>query len=322
MNTHFKYIFALPLLVVGLAACKVTNTYQSPDAPTDGLFRGDNITDTTTIASLPWKEVFSRYNLTKADCSRDFSKSRFANWLCPHSPGTSLLSTKWCGLHARSGCKYKYNQVRFSDVQDFGIRSNATQYQLGLSSTWEIDIWGRLGSARKAHLANLLQTEAGTRAVQSGIVSGIASLYYTIMALDQQLVIIEQTVTNWDTTVTTIRALKEAARVTEAAVVQSEAQRYATEVTIPNFKQRIREAENALSILLGIPPAAIKRNRLDHQSIVSILNTGIPAQLLANRPDVQQAEFAYRSAFELTNVARTSFYPSLTYHGICRFFEF
>ena len=168
----------------------------------------------------------------------------------------------------------------------------------------------------------MLQTEAGAKAVQSGIVSGIASLYYTIIALDQQLAIIEQTVRNWDTTVTTIRALKEAARVTEAAVVQSEAQRYATEVTIPNYKQRIREAENALSILLGIPPAAIKRNRLDQQSTVSILNTGVPAKLLANRPDVQQAEFAYRSAFELTNVARTSFYPSLTITGSAGFSSF
>ncbi|HEY0059265.1 MAG TPA: TolC family protein, partial [Flavisolibacter sp.] len=161
-------------------------------------------------------------------------------------------------------------------------------------------------------LASLLQTEAGARAVQTGIVSGIASLYYTLLALDQQLIITRQTVRNWDTTVTAMRALKEAARVTEAAVVQSEAQRYAAEVTIPDLVQRIRETENALSILMGAPPAGVNRGRIDEQPTIALLQSGIPAQLLANRPDVQQAEFAYRYAFELTNVARTAFYPALT----------
>jgi outer membrane protein TolC len=160
-----------------------------------------------------------------------------------------------------------------------------------------------------------LQTQAGARVVQTSIVSTIANFYYRLLALDEQLVITEQTVRNWDTTVTTMRALKEAAVVTEAAVVQSEAQRYAAAVTIPDLKQGIRETENALSVILGTPPSAISRSRLQDQRVAADLRTGLPAQLLANRPDVQQAEFAYRNAFELTNVARTAFYPALTISG-------
>ncbi|MCC7233625.1 MAG: TolC family protein, partial [Bacteroidia bacterium] len=127
--------------------------------------------------------------------------------------------------------------------------------------------------------------------------------------------ITQQTVNNWDSTVQTMKALKEAARVTEAAVVQSEAQRYAAEVTIPDLKQNIKETENALSILLGRPPSGIQRDSLERENNVTNLETGIPAQLLSNRPDVQQAEQNFRNYFELTNVARSYFYPSLTITG-------
>jgi outer membrane protein TolC len=83
-------------------------------------------------------------------------------------------------------------------------------------------------------------------------------------------------------------------------------------VTIPEIKQSIFEAENALSVLLGRNPGPIARGSLSEQEISSDLRTGIPAQLLANRPDVQEAEYHFRYGFELTNVARKYFYPSLT----------
>lgn len=316
MNKNFfKYLSFVALLVIGLASCKVTKTYQSPDVQTDGLFRDTNTADTTTIASLPWKEVFTDTILQQLiaqgisqnlDLQIAYTRIRQAQAYYEQSRAAFLPN-----LNANAGV----TKSRLSDAQGFGMRTDVTQYQLGISTAWEADIWGRLSSSRRANLASLLQTEAGARAIQTGIVSGIANLYYTLLALDQQLAITEQTVRNWDTTVNTMRALKVAARVTEAAVVQSEAQRYAAEVTIPDLKQNIREAENALSILLGVPPAAINRGRIEDQATVAVLQTGVPAQLLANRPDVQQAELAYRSAFELTNVARTAFYPSLTISG-------
>jgi multidrug efflux system outer membrane protein len=94
-------------------------------------------------------------------------------------------------------------------------------------------------------------------------------------------------------------------------VVQSEANRYALEVAMPDLKQRIRETENALSILLGRTPGRIRRSVVEEQVPITMLQTGVPAQLLSYRPDVQQAEYNFRYYFELTNVARTYFYPSL-----------
>ena len=316
MNRIFSKPLPLALvLLVVLASCKVTQPYQTREVRSDGFFRGGNTADTNSIATLSWQQFFADTALQRLigegvnqnlDLQIAYTRIRQAEAYYQQSRAAFLPTLN---------SNLSVTESKLSEAQGFGIRTSATQFQLGLSSSWELDIWGRLSSSRRASFASLLQTEAAARAIQTRIVSSIANLYYTLLALDQQLAITEQTVRNWDTTVTTMRALKEAAIVTEAAVVQSEAQRYAAEVTIPDLKQSIREVENAISILLGTPPGTVLRSRLEVQPMVTVLQTGVPAQLLANRPDVQQAEAAYRYAFELTNVARTAFYPSLSITG-------
>lgn len=307
----FSYFFIFAFAGLILASCKVTQPYKSPVVSTDSLFRDVATKDTTTIANVHWNEIFTdtilqgliqegiRHN---PDLLVAYTRIQQSQAYYRQS-GAAFLPA----LNANAGV----TSSRFSNAQGLGV-SGATQYQVGLSSSWEADIWGKLNSNKKASLANLLQTEAAARAVQTNLISTIANYYYALLALDQQLLITRQTVNNWDTTVQTMRALKEAARVTEAAVVQSEAQRYAAEVTIPDLKQSIKETENALSILIGSSPAAVKRGKLQDQSFTEMVQTGVPAQLLANRPDVQQAELNFRYYFELTNVARTYFYPSLS----------
>jgi hypothetical protein len=282
--TFLRYIFFVLLITLVVASCKVTHSYQSPDVSTTGLYRDSVSADTNTIANLRWNEV-----LLTLHCNHLLEKVLIEIWIC------ELLLRVW-SRHRLSTCKAgaaflptingntSIARSKFSAGQGFGARPSITQYQFGLTSGWEADIWGRLGANRRASLANFLQSEAAVRAVQTSVVSSIANFYYLLLALDQQLLITRQTVSNWDTTVTTMRALKEAARVTEAAVVQSEAQRYGAEVTIPDLKQRIRETEHALSIILGRAPAGIGRGRLEDQQPIGVLQTGVPAQLLANRP--------------------------------------
>ena len=315
MNKPSKFTLAFSVSFIILSSCKVTKPYQTPAVQYNDSFRGGATGDTTTMAILRWREVFTDTILQgliekgisqNLDLQMAYSRIRQAQSYYKQSRAAFLPA-----IDANAGA----SRTRLSKAQGFGVVSNFTEYQLGISAAWEADIWGRLSSTKRASRASLLQTEAGARAIQSEIVSNIASLYYTLLSLDQQLIITRQTVRNWDTTVTTMRSLLEGARVTEAAVVQSLAQRYAAEVTIPDLIQRIQQAENALSILLGMPPADVTRSRLADQSTLPILNTGIPLQLLGNRPDVQEAEQAYRYAFELTNVARTAFYPSLTISG-------
>jgi outer membrane protein, multidrug efflux system len=303
-----RYLVILCFISIVLS-CKVTRPYNQLEVTRGDLFRGTTGEDTNSIVSLPWNEIFTDTILQQLirtginqnfDLQMAFTRITQAEAYYRQSRAAFLPTIDANGTTTIS---------KFPEALSFG--RPPTQYQLGLTAGWEIDIWGRLRSARRANLANLLQSQTAARAVQTGMVASIANLYYALMALDQQLAITEETVRNWDTTVQTMRALKEAARVTEAAVVQSEAQRYAAEVTIPDLRQSIRETEHAISILTGASPAAVPRSRLAEQPVIDVLEVGVPAQLLANRPDVQQAELNYRYFFELTNAARTYFYPSL-----------
>lgn len=314
-NKIFKYLFFVSIAAVVLASCKVTQPYNTPTVSANNLYRDVTTTDTNTIANLRWNELFTDTTLQRLiaegiaqnlDLKITYTRIQQAQAYYLQSGAAFLPS-----LNANADVSV----AKLSEVQGFGIRNSSTQYQLGVSSGWEADIWGKLRSSRNANLAGLLESHAASRAVQTGLVAGIANYYYLLLALDQQLAITQQTVSNWDTTVQTMRALKEAARVTEAAVVQSEAQRYAAEVTIPDLKQSIKETENALNILLGSAPTGISRGNLQGQETVGVLQTGVPAQLLSHRPDVQQAELNFRYLFELTNVARTYFYPSLNITG-------
>lgn len=310
----FNYFLFVSLVGLFFSSCAVTKPYEAPVVVVDSLYRDIASADTNTIAQLKWKDFFSDVYLqdliekgvsNNLDLKVAMERIAQANAYFDQS-GAAFLPT----LNANAGVSAN----RLSDVQN-PLKRNVMQYQLGLAAGWELDIWGKLKSSKRASFANLLQTEAASRAVQTGIVAGVANYYYLLVALDQQLSITEETVVNWDITVETLKALKEAAKVTEAAVVQSRAQRYAAEVTIPDLKQRIKETENSLSILLGMPPSKITRGTLEDQNIQNDLNVGIPAQLLGYRPDVQQAEYNFRYYFELTNVARTYFYPSLNITG-------
>ena len=312
---QLKYLLFISLIALITGACNVTRPYRPPSVNTTGLFRDASVADTNTIANLPYSQVFTDtilQSLIAEGISRNLNLQIAFTRI---QQAQSYYLQSGAAFFPTLNSNAQVTESKLSTVQGFGIRTSATQFQLGLTSSWEANIWGRLTSARRASLASLLQSEAAARAVQTGIVASIANYYYSLLALDQQLAITQQTVNNWDTTVQTMMALKEAAVVTGAAVVQSQASRYAAEVTIPDLKRNIRETENALSIVLGRPPGSIARTNIDVQAPVTLLQTGVPAQLLANRPDVQEAENNFRYSFEQVNIARASFYPTLVISG-------
>lgn len=298
--------FALAILAT---SCAVTKTYQTPAVDTKDLYRNEASTDTTNFANLHWTDVF------KDTLLQDLIREGIAN----------NLDLKTAYSRVRQAQAY-FEQSRFSFLPNLntdassenGIASNKTStpsnirvYQLVANASWEVDLWGKLKSSKRASLASLLQSEAYSRMVQTDLVSGIANYYYILLGLDQELMITQQSVKNWISIVDVMKSLKDADVVTEAAVVQSEASRYAADVTIPDLKLSIRQTENALSVLLGRMPDSIERGKLFEQIPTALLQTGVPSQLLSNRPDVEAAELNFRYNFEMTNVARSYFYPSL-----------
>ncbi|GAA3651166.1 TolC family protein [Flavivirga jejuensis] len=301
-----------------LNSCGVINKrYVTPDAKFSESYRDTVVQDTTSMATLHWKEIISDsilQELIKEGLQNNLDlKTALENI---NQAQASLVQAKLSFLPSLEGSaqvsKSKTSQALLNSGSVNGTNINTTSYLGQLSSSWEIDVWGKLRSNKRSVLASFLKTEAATRAVETQLISDIAVAYYNLLALDAQLEITKETLQNRIGDQETMKLLKESAIVDGAAVVQSESSRYEIEASIPDIELSILQEENALSILLGRVPGAIERSSLEKQTAYADLKIGLPASLLRNRPDIQEAEMAFRTAFEDVNLAKTYFYPSLT----------
>lgn len=295
--------------IAALAGCATESYSPPPTISTEALFRTDApLQDDRSIAELPWQELFSDEPL-RALIARGIEQNLDLKIALARieAAEANLTQSRWA-FAPTAQLDASYSVSKQPTLQNRSIRFA----QLTASSAWELDIWGKLRSAKRAAEADLESSWAVRRAVQTQLIADIATAYYTLLAYDRQLAVTEEALRIRIEDVETVKALKEGAVLTGADVVQSEANRYAAEVAIPDIKRNIRELENALALLLAEPSHTIARSTLDAQAPIAQLTIGVPAKLLANRPDVQAAELAFRSAFELTNVARTYFYPALT----------
>ena len=187
----------------------------------------------------------------------------------------------------------------------------AKAYSTPLSASWEVDLFGKLLNASRSQKTAYLQSEFSRQAVRSQIICGVANLYYTLLMLDRQVEITAENVDINKENVRAMEAMKEAGMTTEAAVAQSRAVYHQVEASLIDLKRQVRETENALAVLLAKAPQSIDRGTLDEQVFPDDLTTGVPLQLLENRPDVKIAEMTLASAYYTTNQARAAFYPGL-----------
>lgn len=251
MNGRNSIYILLSFILAGcITACRITKPYQPPAITENNLYRDVNTTDTNSIARVHWKEIFTDTLLQQliATGIRNNLDLQVA-WSRMRQAEATYAQSRQALYPAVSG-NVSAAYAGASNQQRTGRTVIPQQYNAGLAATWEADIWGKLRSNKRAGLAALLQATANARAVQTGLIASIATNYYNLMALDQQLTITQQTVVNWQATVEVMKELKKGDVVTGAAVVQSEASRYAAEVTIPDLKQSIRETENQLNLLL------------------------------------------------------------------------
>ncbi|QGK73669.1 efflux transporter outer membrane subunit [Flavobacterium sp. SLB02] len=316
--THSSNKYILMVITVTLLSACVTKKYERPKTlSTDNLYRDQTSADSTTIANMPWQTVFKDQKLNaliQKGLDQNLNlKNAIENIVQARA---TLRQTKLAYYPTldfdANATRNKQSKAALNFPAGININTLTTTYKMGLSTSWEADIWGKLSSSKRAALATYLSTDAAKQAVQTQLISDIANNYFLLLSYDKQLEITKSTLESRIKNVEVIKALKEGAIVTGASVVQSEANQHAAEVLIPDLKRSIRETENALNILLGQPSGPIERGVLGEQVIPEKIAIGLPAQLLENRPDVRQAEFDFRTAFETTNMAKTYFYPSLT----------
>ena len=313
-KTHIICAVGLALM---LGSCNVYKSYTRPEVSTEGLYRDpqsatDTLrSDTVSVGNLPWREVFTdpalqtlieqglerNANLQTARLNIEQAEASLRSARLAYTPSLNLAP-----------------QGGVTTLLD-GSKSMWT-WSAPAAFSWEVDLFGKLLNAKRAAKAQLMQSVAYRQAVQTQLIAGIANYYYTLLMLDRQLEISQHTAQLWRENVETMRALKQGSTsVTEAAVVQSEANCYSIEASIPELERQIREAENALSLLLYEAPQQIHRGAWSAIALPEMMQAGVPIQLLANRPDVKAAEMTLASAFYGTAAARAAFYPSLTLSG-------
>jgi multidrug efflux system outer membrane protein len=315
MKNKIYKVALLVLTVTVMQSCFVAKDYKRPELKTADLYRNEVVsTDTTSLANVSWDKIFTD-PLLQSYISKGLQNNldiRIAMQNIVAAQATMKQGKAGYFPSLSVGTDWTHQELsKNSQFGAFLADRSTNQYQLSGNFSWEADIWGKIRSNKRATNAAYLQTTAVNQAIKTQLIANIATVYYQLLSVDAQIKVAEETLINRDKSVETIIALKKAGNVTEVGVKQTEAQKYATQIIIADLKNNIIILENTMSILLGESSGKIERNTFESQSMQPAITLGVPASLLRNRPDVIAAEYNLITNFEMTNVAKSGFYPTL-----------
>lgn len=315
MKRIISYTVCGILLATTLNSCHIYKKYERPDMDVQGLFR-DTVSVTDTLAAdslnigdLPWTDIFTDPIL------QDLIRQGLENNSDLRTAMLQVESAQASFRAAQLAFLPSLNLTPQGGVSSFDGSKGTWTYNVPVSASWEIDIFGRVLNSKRNAKAALMQSRAYQQAVRTQLIATIANGYYTLLMLDKQLAITEETALLWQQSVEMMKSMKEAGMTNEAAVAQSEANCHAIAASIPSLRQQIRETENSLATLLYKAPQTIERGNFEDQVLPEILHVGVPVQMLANRPDVQSAELSLAAAYYSANIARSALYPNLVISG-------
>ena len=294
-----------------LSSCGIYNRYTPvTDVPEDLYGNQVEVTDTIhNLGNMDWRNLFTDpYLQSLIQQGLENNTDYRAAQLRVEEAEATLLSAKLAFLPS-------FTLSPQGGVSSFDGAKATWTYSVPVTASWELDIFGRMRNAKKQSQALYAQSKDYQQAVRTQLIASIANTYYTLLMLDEQLSLSEQTAETWKETVASARALMDAGQYDEAGVSQMEATYYSIQTSVLDLKEQINQVENSLALLLAETPHRYERGKLSEQVMPEDFSVGIPLQLLANHPDVRSAEHALEAAFYATNQARSNFYPSITLSG-------
>lgn len=313
-----KKIFSIALLAAVMSSCGVLKNYERPaEISTDGIY-GDAISgDTLGLGDVQWRKIFTDPTLQALIDKALTQNTNIKN------TGLQLLEMQYA---------LKASKMAFLPTLDFNPQGNVSKifdpynrasysamtenynkaYGLGMTFGWINNNFLQLINAKKGAHITVQQLENAKRAVQCALVANVATLYYTLAQMDEQLSLMKQTQANWGEYLSQEKKLMEAGQANIAAVANIEATYYSISQSVVTLESNIRILENNFCTLLGETGSHINRGALTTFQIPEIITTGAPISILSRRPDVRSAELTLAKAFYSVNEAKASFYPSLT----------
>ncbi len=323
INKNIASRYLVIVLVSLLTACSVPKWLQKTESKIVPSAYGD-LKDTSNTAKIKWKLFFKDSNLLTLIESA-LSKNQELNITLQEiyiaqnevrvKKGAYL---PFVGVGADAGIDKvgRYTSQGANDANTEIMPGKEfpeplPNYRFGLTASWEIDIWKKLRNSKKAALNRYFSSVEGKNFMMTGLISEIANSYYELMALDNQLEFLKQNIEIQQNALEIVKLEKIAARVTELAVRKFEAELFKNQSHQYYLLQKITETENKINFLVGRFPQPVKRNSKGFVNLTpDTIHVGIPSQLLANRPDIKQAEQSLLAAKLDIKVAKAEFYPS------------
>lgn len=313
---------------LALASCKAPLATQTQDKLKENLPQNFNQTEAVTENNsgiTPWKQFFTDPNLVSLidealknnqELLITLQQIEIAKSDVLYKTG-KLKPTVSAGIGAGVEKVGRYTSTGAGDAstditEGKGVPENLGNFEAGFSANWELDIWHKLRTEKKSAVAHYLSTVEGKNFVLSSLIAEVAENYYGLLSLDNQLDMIHKYMELQKKALEVAKIQKQAMAATELAVKKFEAELAKSSATEYDLKQQITEQENQINALLGRFPQPIIRNKESFMTIVpQTIYTGVPSQLLANRPDIKQAELELQAAKLDVEAARKEFYPSL-----------
>ena len=310
------------IIIIGLAAltlsgCKsLYGNYERPEVKTDGLVRDTAsvtaklaMTDTASFGNLPWRSVFTDPQLQALIEKGLANNPDLLNAALNIDMAEAQLKA------AKLAFLPSFSFTPQGTISSWDGNKATKVYSMPVNASWNVDLFGTLRSQKRAAQVALLQSKDYQLSVKTSLISNIANCYYTLLMMDKQVEIldgmIDLTKQTWDI----MKTQKELGNVRSTGVQSAENNYYSTLTQKTELLRQIRDTENTLSLLLGEPGGNIPRGKLDDQSLPSNFSTGVPLQLLSNRPDVHAYEMQLAQCFYNVQTARSRFYPSITISG-------
>ncbi|HUZ06843.1 MAG TPA: efflux transporter outer membrane subunit [Candidatus Paceibacterota bacterium] len=319
-----KFLLPIALAAMTLAGCTMIPKYHRPAAPVSNNWPenagANHLPDSTNaVAGIGWREFFqdarlqaliglaltNNRDLRVAVLNVEQTRAQYRIQRAALIPTGNLNAT---GTRQHTAFGYNGN----------GGGTTFSQYsvELGVSS-YEVDLFGRVRSLKRAALENYFASEEARKSAQIALVAEVANQYLNGRELDEQLKMTQNTLDAVQKNYDLIKASYDAGASSELDLSSAEAQVETAKVNAANYEQLRDQARNALVLLVGEPlPADLPPSQpLDEQHLLTDLPPGLPSDLLQRRPDILEAEHALKAANADIGAARAAFFPAITLTG-------
>jgi len=323
--TKFRIHKCIGLLGICLAvvSCKIPAIKQPiENKSVPGSFTDNR--DTTNMAAIQWRNFFTDPNLVNLIDTALKNNQELLITLQEIEMAKNDITFRQGQLSPTVGVRAGAGVEKVGRYTSQGAGDASTEiapgkevpdpladYTVAAYANWEVDIWKKLHNAKKAAVSRYLSSVEGKSFVLTNLIAEVANSYYELLALDNQLEVVKQNIELQKNALEIIKIQKEASRATELAVQKFQAEVLNSRSLEFEILQNIKEAENKINFLLGRYPQEIIRDKGNFLGLVpAAVRSGIPSQLLANRPDIKKAELELAAAKLDVKVARAEFYPS------------